>query len=72
MNSMLTGLLLLGFLATEVIVVAASDHVAETLVLPSLGDAVMSGPPILHPEEADYSGLSESELLRLAAGQDTK
>lgn len=68
MSAMMTGLLLMGFLATEVVVVATSDHIAQALVRPTIGDAVYAGPPVAHPEEPDSTKLSETELLRLAAG----
>jgi len=72
MSAMMAGLLLMGFLATEVVVTAASDHIAQALVRPAIGDAVYAGPSIPQPEEPDYTALTESDLLRLAAGHTPK
>ena len=71
MSAMMTGLFLLGLFATEAAVVAVSDHVAQVLVRPSVGDAVMAGPPVRLPDELDYSGFTDTDLLRVAAGTDT-
>ncbi len=66
---LVTSLLLAGFLASEVVIVATSDHIAQALVRPAIGDAVYSGPPLAHLDEPDYSAISETDLLRLATGQ---